>query len=136
MSQKESLKDQIICPFAIKFVCINKINRIPKKDNMYCVIVTEVHCTHHCELSNEFLHVANRSSRRRAKYDLKKLESVVTLLKNNLKLCPMSLKPILSECLPAYFHLGHKFIGISVTELYYIILHISTSKRHFVERGN
>ena len=97
------MKKQIQCPFEIKFGFINKLKRSIKTDIMHRVIITEVNNEHHCELSKEFYNVAARSTRRIPKYDLKKMEGIMGLLKNNPNLSPLSLRPLLSECVPTYF---------------------------------
>ena len=77
---------------------------------MHRVIITEVNNEHHCELSKEFYNVAARSTRRIPKYDLKKMEGIMGLLKNNPNLSPLSLRPLLSECVPTYFIVDLQFI--------------------------
>ena len=110
-SNKPSLKQQIKCPFYIKWSFINKSRRSKKTDIMHRVVITGIDSTHTCQLSNAFFHKASRSTTRTNKFDLKKMDAVVNLLKNTPNLSPISLRPLLHDCLPTYILTTGKFIG-------------------------
>ena len=79
---------------------MNKIIRVTKKDIMYNVVIKFFDNAHHCELLKSFLQYFSRSVDNKCKFDLKKIDTTLGLLKSSPNLKPFTLRPLLTECVP------------------------------------
>ena len=108
-NNKTSIKEQVQCPFTIRF-SIPGIKNKKRPTIFYEVNITEVNATHKCKLSPYSFRVAKRSSTSTKKIEINALNVVVQYLKLDPHLPAIDLRPLLASCLPVDTNLTAEFM--------------------------
>ena len=108
-ANKTSIKDQVQCPFMIRF-SIPGIKNKKRPTIFYEVRITQVNPSHTCLLSPLSFRVDKRSSTSTKKIELNALNIVVKCLKLDPHLSAIHLRPLLAPCLPLDTNLSCDFI--------------------------
>ena len=106
---KTSVKDQVKCPFIIRF-SIPGIKNKKRPTIFYEVRITQVVATHTCQLSHLAFKVAKRISTSTKKIDLNALNTALKCLRLDPHLPAIHLRPLLGSCLPLDTCLSKDFI--------------------------
>ena len=104
------MKQQVQCPFEIRFSYLNYISRHKKPIVFYRVKITHIDANHTCCLSKEFITNVNRVTRGKSKYDLSKLTTVIDVVKHDPCIKTSSLQTLLKDCVPQDLWISAVFI--------------------------
>ena len=104
----KQLKDQIRCPFFIRWSCpgVKDKSLAPIFRKVYIIQCNPVH---RCGLCKESFRIAMRMSKSKDKYDIKSLSNVLRMTKIDPCLPARHLRSLLQTCLPDTVHLDSDF---------------------------
>ena len=106
----DSMKDQIQCPFEIRFSHIHYVKKCRQKPIFYKVKITHINAIHECSLSKDFFTKAGRVTRGKSKYNIPQLSTVIDIMRNDPNIDARNLRTLLKDVIPSDLNLDAKFI--------------------------